>query len=64
MWVALDPPILAPGTVRAAFMTLSAVAWAARWAGLGEDAGVGVGGGDDARVTEHLLDDLQVRMRG
>jgi hypothetical protein len=45
-------------------MTMSAVAWAGAVGGLGEDDGVGVGGGDDARVTEHLLDDLQVRMRG
>jgi hypothetical protein len=27
---------------------------------LGEDAGVGVGGGDDAGVAEHLLDDFEI----
>jgi hypothetical protein len=29
------PSSLAPGTVPAAFMTMSAVAWAARWAASG-----------------------------
>jgi hypothetical protein len=28
--------------------------------GFGQDAGVGVGGGDDAGMAQHLLDDLQV----
>ncbi len=31
---------------------------------LGQDAGIGVSGGDDAGVAEHLLDHLQVGLRG
>jgi hypothetical protein len=32
--------------------------------GLGQDTGIGVGSSDDAGVTEHLLDNLQVSTRG
>jgi hypothetical protein len=31
---------------------------------LGQDAAVDVGGGDDAGVTEHLLDDFEVGVGG
>ena len=45
---------------RAASMIMLAVAWAGPVGCFGQDAGVGVGGGDDAGVAEHLLDDHQV----
>src|SRR5260221_12098125 len=54
-----DAPSRDPAMLRAASMIMSAVACAARWAVSGRTLNGTVGGGDDAGVAEHLLDDLQ-----
>jgi hypothetical protein len=58
MWGRAVPPDRDPGALRAALMTMSAVAWAARWAASGRTLN---GGQHDAGMSELVGDDLQLR---